>query len=68
MSNGDWIDASKIKPTQDDADVQNCVLAWHCYDGARITGWWQLLQNKMLTHWQRMPPPPISYREKWEKK
>ena len=65
---GGWIDASKLKPTEKDADIQGCVLAWHRYDGARITGWRQFSFSSMLTHWQHMPRPPVKYREVWEKK
>lgn len=68
MNDDGWIDASITKPTQADADIQNCVLAWHIYDGLQITGWWQFEINKLLIYWQRSPRPPTKYREKWEKK
>ena len=68
MCNGGWIDASEIKPTKNDADAQHCVLAWHRYNGCMIIGWWQFKENKLLLYWQRLPRPPIDYRELWEKK
>lgn len=68
MDDSGWIDASKIKPTQADADAQNCVLAWHCYNGCMLIGWWQFEKNKLLVYWQRCPRPPSEYRELWEKK
>lgn len=67
MSDGGWIDASARPPTREDANIQNCVLAWHCYDGPQIIGWWQIARNAMLVYWRPLPPPPSAYREIWER-
>ena len=54
----DWIPVSSRKPTKDDADIMNCVLAGHMIDGITVTGWHQFEHDKYLTHWMRTPAPP----------
>ena len=68
MDDNGWIDASERKPTKRDADLQGCVLAWHRYNGAIVTGWHQFWRryyggNSLLTHWQRLPEKPAAYRD-----
>ena len=58
-----WISASDRQPTEEDADIMQCVLTRHQFDGLRVTGWWQFRCNKYLTHWQRTPEPPVDYKE-----
>ena len=59
MENEQWIDAiSERKPTKDDADEQNLVLAWHVYNGVTVTGYHQFGHNHFLTHWMHIPKPP----------
>ena len=64
MDDDNWIDAKQRKPTADDTDAVNCVLAYHKYNGAMVTGWFQLDMNPMFTHWMPLPPPPTCYRER----
>lgn len=66
-SNIVWIDAATRKPTQADADKKGCVIVWHCYNGAMITGWHQFDSNGngFLTHWAPKPNPPPGFPE-WE--
>lgn len=50
-------------PTEDDADIWNCVMGWNKYDGPVITGWHQFKKHEraeadILTHWRHCPPPP----------
>lgn len=72
MDSAGWIDAAKRKPTRKDADVTGCVLAWHRYNGAMITGWRNVRGNALYTHWQPTPAVPKGYdqeyRELWEVK
>lgn len=66
MADNDWISATTRKPTQEDADKTNCVLAWHRYSGLMVVGWHQFGWNRFLTHWKPAPDPPPGY-EAWEK-
>lgn len=54
-----WIPVSSRKPSKEDADVMNCVLASHMIDGITVTGWHQFEHDKYLTHWMRTPAPPV---------
>lgn len=53
-----WIASAERKPTAEDADIMNCVLARHEYDGIMVTGWHQFGHNRFLTHWMKTPQPP----------
>lgn len=68
MDSDGWIDMGVSKPTEADADAQNCILAWHRYNGPMVIGWWQYRCNSLLTHWRALPDPPMEYRETWAKK
>ena len=63
MDASGWIDASRRAPTEADCDVFGCVLAYHRYNGAQVTGWRQFGMNKLLTHWRPIPKPPAPYKE-----
>lgn len=58
-----WISAAERRPTADDGDIHECVVARHEIDGIRVTGWRQFQNDRYLTHWQRTPEPPVDYRE-----
>lgn len=58
-----WISAAERRPTAADADIMQCVLARHEFDGLRVTGWRQFRRDRYLTHWQRTPEPPVDYKD-----
>ena len=68
----DWISVKERLPTARDADAQQCVLAWHRFNGAMTMGWHQVEANPYATHWMPLPPPPEGYtehyRELWRRK
>ena len=64
MDDGDWIDAKQRKPTIDDADVFGCVLVYHEYNGAMVTGWQQFDMNRFYTHWMPLPLPPACHMDR----
>jgi len=64
MEDDRWIDAQQRRPGPDDADVFNCVLVYHQYNGAMVTGYRQFDMNPMLTHWMPLPKPPRCYRDR----
>lgn len=53
-----WIPSAERKPTERDADVYGCVLVYHAYQGVMVTGWFQVGENSLITHWARTPEPP----------
>jgi hypothetical protein len=63
MESTGWIDANRRPPTEADCDVFGCVLAYHRYNGAMVTGWRQFEVNKLFTHWRPIPQPPKMYQE-----
>lgn len=64
-----WIDARIQAPTAEDGDVWwNCVLAKHSTDGIRVTGWHRVAQDRIYTHWMRLPDPPENHRELTKRK
>jgi len=58
-----WISTADRRPTEADADIFQCVLARHEFDGLRVTGWRRFHSDKYLTHWQHTPEPPVDYME-----
>lgn len=64
MDDDRWIDANQRKPTVADCDAYHCVLAYHRYNGAMVTGWHQFDASTMFTHWMPLPPPPKCYRDR----
>lgn len=63
-----WICSKDKAPTQNDADVMNCVLARHDIDGIKVTGWHQIKIDKHFTHWMPTPLPPVdgaAYRKRF---
>ena len=61
MKDDQWIDKEKRLPTAEDADEEGLVLAWHRYQGTMLTGWFRVVDSKMVTHWQHTPEPPPGY-------
>lgn len=60
----EWIEASERKPTREDADALNCVLARDDLEGIElVTGWHQFTAISTLSRWIRLPPPPPGYKE-----
>ena len=53
-----WIASADRLPGREDANIMNCVLARHEYDGIMVTGWHRFGHEKRLTHWMRTPAPP----------
>lgn len=72
MSGADWISVRDRLPGPADADLQQCVVAWHEMNGAMITGWRQFETNRFLTHWMPCPTAPRDcpehYRQVWRKR
>ena len=64
MEDEGWIDVKQRKPTDSDADVFHCVLAYHMYNGAMVTGWHQFDINPYFTHWMPLPLPPACHRDR----
>lgn len=58
MKDDTWIDKKERLPTEDDADGEGVVLAWHRYQGTMLTGWFRVADDNMFTHWQHVPEPP----------
>lgn len=55
----DWIPREERLPTQEDADEFNCVLVYHVYQGEMITGWFNVANNRFISHWARTVEHPI---------
>ena len=58
-----WIAATERKPTKEDSDALNCVLARSSHGDISITGFHQFDWNSDLTHWLSLPLPPSDYKE-----
>ena len=54
----EWIKTSERMPTQADADVYNCVLAWHEYGGVMVMGWHRVAENRFVVAWAPTPQGP----------
>ena len=59
-----WISMTDRKPTGDDADEYGCVLVWHLFQGAMITGWRNAGNGTYHTHWMPTPDAPEGVKEK----
>lgn len=55
---GRWVSTDAQLPTETDGDAQGCVIGWHIYNGAMITGWHQFRRGGLLTHWMPTPDKP----------
>lgn len=51
LTRADWIDKRERMPELDEIDPTGCVLAWHVYNGAMITGTQNVDENPYITHW-----------------
>lgn len=58
MQVAEWTPIDDRLPTQEDADVHGCVIAWHVYQGVLITGWRYVAENRFFSHWMRTIPAP----------
>lgn len=47
----DWVDRDERLPTEKDADAQGCVIVWHVYNGVMVTGWFNVENNRFISHW-----------------
>lgn len=54
----DWIDRDERLPTEEDGDAQGCVIVWHVYNGAMVTGWNNVPHNRFISHWLPALPRP----------
>ena len=61
MDEHGWIRVSERLPGPADSDVQQCVIVWHRLQGVMYTGWHQVENNRFITHWMPVPPPPADY-------
>lgn len=53
------VDKQERMPTEEDADRNRCILAWHVLNGWIPTTPAAFAQyGTYLTHWARMPEPP----------
>ncbi len=52
----EWISVKERLPTEADADALHCVIAYHPYRGAIVTGWHEVCANSRYTHWVPLPP------------
>ena len=43
------------RPTKEDADHKNCVLAIDEWDGLVVTGWRRVCENPYIVAWKRLP-------------
>lgn len=55
---GKWIDKKERMPQEKDADKQSCVIVWHKYQGAMVTGWMRARDSEFITHWMPTPEGP----------
>lgn len=58
-----WIEVQDQPPTQQDADVQGCVIVWHIYNGVMVMKWHLVAKHSTVTHWRHMPDPPQGCRQ-----
>ena len=59
MKNMDgWISVDERLPGPADADIWQCVIVWHQFNGAMTMGWHQVEKNRFVTHWRPCPPKP----------
>ena len=58
-----WTMATDRRPTKQDADSYNCVLARDAEGMTKVTGWHQFETNRHLIRWMNTPEPPEDYKE-----
>lgn len=54
----DWIPREVRMPTEEDADQFHCVMVWHVFQGLMVTGWFNVADNRFISHWARTAEPP----------
>lgn len=52
-------DGTEDLPTAEDADEHNCVLVMHAYQGAMVTGWFNIKRNRFVYAWAPCPRGPV---------
>lgn len=57
----DWVPVEERMPKAEDADKEGCVIVWHAYQGAMITGWRRVAENRFISHWTHTPPAPADF-------
>lgn len=62
----DWIPREERLPTEQDADLQGCVIVWHAFNGAMITGWHRMADNRFMSHWTHTPPEPADFNPEYK--
>lgn len=68
MPMAEWISRNERLPTAKDADLQNCVIVWHLYNGVMVTGYRFAAENKLNTHWMRCMEAPKDFPEEYQAK
>lgn len=64
----DWIDRDERLPTEEDADVQGCVIVWHVYNGIMVMGWFNVPHNRFVSHWLPAIPRPENIDPKYKQR
>lgn len=62
-----WIRVEDRLPTAADANIMNCVIVWHRYNGTMVFGWHQVEENQFITHWMPCPSVPPDFPEHYKK-
>ena len=62
----EWILMQDRKPDENDADEWGCVIVWHLFNGAMITGWRNAVNGTYYSHWMHTPTPPINAEQQRE--
>ena len=58
-----WIDKAHKLPRAQDGDAQGCVIGWHEFNGAVITGWRNARKSEFISHWMPCPEGPMKQEE-----
>lgn len=59
---GAWIDTQDHRPTKEDADIYDCVIAQNRWGDVAMAGWHRFEHEPGLIRWQRPPDPPACFR------
>ena len=69
MESERWISIDERMPGVEDGDEQECVIAWHIWQGILVMKWHQIEKNRFVSHWMPAIAPPANYKEirkSWE--